>query len=55
MYDVSITDEIKSNVAMEMNKSCNRAVFFDLMTCDFHAGLTAESRKCSLFAAHRAV
>lgn len=58
IYDVRINDEIKSDVALEMNEPWHRAVFFELMTCDFHAGLKytehCQAKSCSLFAANKA-
>uniref|UniRef100_A0AAF5PYX8 Maelstrom domain-containing protein n=1 Tax=Wuchereria bancrofti TaxID=6293 RepID=A0AAF5PYX8_WUCBA len=57
--DVRISDAIKSDVAMEMNEQWHNAVFYDLITCDFHAELKYteqyQARSCSLFAAHKAI
>ncbi|EJW84337.1 hypothetical protein WUBG_04755 [Wuchereria bancrofti] len=44
---------------MEMNEQWHNAVFYDLITCDFHAELKYteqyQARSCSLFAAHKAI
>ncbi|VBB30514.1 unnamed protein product [Acanthocheilonema viteae] len=56
VHDVCINNSIKSDVAIEMNKSWCRD---DLMMCDFHDGLKYtkqyQARNCSLFIAHKAV
>ncbi|VDK86291.1 unnamed protein product, partial [Onchocerca ochengi] len=56
--DVPISDEIKSDIAIEMNEPWYRTVFFDSVTCDFHADLKytkeCQAKSCSLFAAHKA-
>ncbi|KAM3718706.1 Protein maelstrom [Dirofilaria immitis] len=59
VHDVSVSDEIKSDVATEMNEPWHHAVFFDSITCDFHSELKyteqCQAKSCSLFAAHKAV
>ncbi|EFO15905.2 hypothetical protein LOAG_12603 [Loa loa] len=58
VHDTHVNDEIKSDVAIEMSKPWHRAVFFDLITCDFHAALKytvqCQAENCSLFTAHKA-
>ncbi|CAG9536549.1 unnamed protein product [Cercopithifilaria johnstoni] len=58
VHDICVSNEIKADVAREMNESWYRAVFFDLMTCNFHAGLKyteqCQAGSCSLSAAHEA-
>ncbi|MCP9262344.1 hypothetical protein DINM_005617 [Dirofilaria immitis] len=52
VHDVSVSDEIKSDVATEMNEPWHHAVFFDSITCDFHSELKyteqCQAKSCSL-------
>lgn len=58
LYDACISNEIRSDIAKEMNKSWHCGMFSNSMMCDFHARLKyaeqCQARSCSLFAACKA-